>query len=262
MSIDGIGDPSQGLEQQPKSITLRDALVNATFANNRAMHPDVKSLQLGTLGREADELMELTLQHPQKVEYGKLIYATPQHTLLVPTVPVEGTFRQGNGTGGEVAFKMSISTFPNRRTWAKEQRQDRFVVTAMHTHSDLDFPPSPQDMLNLFLADDNIKAQTAVFVITKSQKTDGSLTSNKYILFRGEHTPQWTDAQANEKVQQWLKMLTERVRAHLSPYMSREEQSAINARAQGALMRHLVRAYDLRLFTAINGSEYAVEATA
>lgn len=262
MAADQLGDRGSAIERGISTITLRDALVNCTFAPNRAISSNVKSLKLGNLGDEADALMALTLQHPEKFEYGKLLYTTSRHTLLIPVSAVEGRTSQTEGIGGEVAFQARIQQYNTRRFGSKEERQDRFIATTMHTHSDLDFPPSPQDMLHLFLGDENPSAQTAVFVVTNSRRPDGSLVSNKYILFRGPNTPQWSEEHAMEKVQQWMGMLMERVSAHITPNMSEAEQKAINARAQGALLRHIVRKYGLRLFTAVNGSPVAVEATA
>lgn len=257
MSADRINNYPRQPEKEPSSMTLRNALVDATFTRNRALPGNVKSLQLGDLAPEANDLMNLTLGHPRRVEYGKVLYVTPERKLLVPTQAVEGI------EGGKVMLTVKVTPFPGRRGYPREQQQDRFIASLMHTHEELDFPPSPIDMRGLFLKNDHIIAQTAVFVITKSQKPDGSLTSNKYIIFRGEQTPQWSEEEANDKVRIWEQMLVERVKAHIdNKVLSRGEQLAVNARAQGAFMRQLVKKYDLRLFTAVNGSDSAVLATA
>jgi hypothetical protein len=119
--------------------------------------------------------------------------------------------------------------------------QSRFAASTLHCHADVDFPPSPSDLKALFMTDPHIQLlHPSIFVITNS---------TKYIIFRGQNTPKWTEDFVSKKINSWESQLGEREAQFVSEKQSYHEQLFISWRSQTALLNQIAHKYDLKIFT-------------
>lgn len=216
------------------SMSLKDALVSATFSPNRALDPSVKTINLGTLQSYAVNLMETTLADaPQYREAAIAIYITPRDTMLVQQQPTLGTEQ-------EVQFRGEVKLFSLNPQTPLRSRQDKHVGTVMHTHGKYTFPPSPKDFHDLLLGAEHYQGCAAVMVVTQDKV---------HVVFRGPSAPTLNVPQADLKVTKWTEMLQRRLVAHVNPFMSLSRQEEINHRAQAAFIRDFTAQHGLLYFS-------------
>jgi hypothetical protein len=194
---------------------------------------------------------------PSSYEFGKVIYVTNRYTVIVPIQAVSGY-----ASGQEVHLFSEIMEYPHRRGSLKEERQDRFIGALMHTHGDIDNPPSPEDMKGIFLDEEHPDAQTSVFVISRSKNAAGKIVFDKYLIFRGNSTPQWSEEEADEHTRRWNLEQKQRIQALISPSTPLQQRIAIDSRVRAEWLLQLKRTFDLRIYLVMNGSDTAVEVIA
>lgn len=138
-----------------KSYILR-AVVNERLAND-----DIPiKIDLGAIGKEAERLMELSLRHPDRAEYGSIACTDAEgKRLFLLNKPVLGD-----------AHSVPYPELP----------EGRLPATVIHTHPSVDTPFSPQDLEPLFIPPGHGKGVPAVLVATPSLKM---------MLLRTKETP-------------------------------------------------------------------------
>ncbi|MFA5933139.1 MAG: hypothetical protein WCV81_02620 [Microgenomates group bacterium] len=220
---------STSSEKEP--ISIKELLIKATFAPNRALRPGVEVIDLGILGEEAERLHDLSATGT-KIEYMLPAIITSDRKIKLRKEDI-------HGSGKSVAYLMKIRLERNYTRLPKEKRQEYFLAVGIHNHP-VPTPPSPCDLGGLFLSDENPIASTAVFTSSEAEKI---------VLFRGENTPGWTRDFIDQKVISWDKMIEERAFASLRPNMLMREQTQTNRRVQMAWLRDVVAKYDLQAFS-------------
>ncbi|OGH10657.1 MAG: hypothetical protein A2857_01890 [Candidatus Levybacteria bacterium RIFCSPHIGHO2_01_FULL_36_15] len=110
----------------------------------------------------------------------------------------------------------------------------------LHNHADIDLPPSPPDLGVLFLDESSIILSPSIFVITKG---------TKFVIFRGQNTPQWSEDFVSAKTASWLSQITERAKQFQYQVNSKEENISLHRRVYSALLSQIAAKYDLKVFT-------------
>lgn len=213
------------------SIPIKELLIEATFAPNRALRKGVYRIDLGELGKEAERLYDKAESGP-KIEYCSPALVTADRKLLLHKEGISGTNEQ-------VRIQLQVQIRKNAGLLPKYLRQNRFIGALIHNHPEFELGPSPTDMQSLFLEDTYKEAQTAVFVATPN---------TKIILFRGDLTPQWTKEFATEKERLWYRLTRERLSQFNSPYTLFVENADLQRRVRNALLRKIASTYDLQVF--------------
>lgn len=221
------------------SAGIKDLLRKITFEPGRAIDPSIKSIDLESIGIEADKLMKATLADPRKREHGQAFYILRDGRIITDEEPYVGGVRE-DGKGEEVLIPIKISKDRSKWFLPKRLRQDKVAVAVVHTHGGVDIPPSPQDLLTLFYPNDELAALTCMIIVTKELKI---------VIFRGRNTPTWTPEETKRKIDQWDSLHEKRVWQNLRFGMSAGEQMNHNARANIQLILDIARKYDLRVFT-------------
>lgn len=211
---------------------LRDVILNATFAPNRAINSSVTKINLGAIGDSMQELRRITASDPLKRETGRLIYVTPDRRVLLQNGFFQGEPEKTN-------FRIDSDPLNPPPYYSRPPGERKYLGSAMHTHGAYEVPPSGQDLGGLLLGNNERFAETAAIVLTPATNT---------IIFRGPATPNLTDLESNAKVALWFRNFTERMDMFLTPYLTREETINMNARAITALIKQIAQKYDLKIF--------------
>ena len=171
-------------EISPRVPRFSEVALAATFAQNRHLDGSVKKIDLGSLIYEAQLLRNFTVNDPEKREASKLILIT--NNMEIPggnnKVVIERETRLGDALAVPWSLEMlAVEAFRARRSLSKKQRQDKFVVTSLHTHY-VESPPSPGDLTHILVDDiEDPKAETCCFVAGPDFN---------YLVFRSSQTPQ------------------------------------------------------------------------
>lgn len=209
-------------------IPLKELLINATFAPNRALRPGVTRIDLGVIGSEAARLYEKGTV--DRNEHTLPSFVTSDKRLLLANQETIGDFNSATTT---VAIRR-IANF----TGPKQQRQDRFIASLIHNHPS-DLPPSTEDLRRIFLSDEETFGATAVFVANSDTKT---------VVFRGPNTPQYSDKESQDKVIEWDKLIEKVALNNWDPSMSLEQIKVLEKAAQMIFFQQLAIVADLRIF--------------
>jgi hypothetical protein len=209
-------------------IPLKELLIEATFAPNRAIKPGVTRIDLGVIGDEARRLYENGIVDGN--EHTLPSFVTSDRRLLLANQEIVG---DSNSAITKVAIRR-LANF----TGPKQQRQDRFVASLIHNHPS-DLPPSTEDLRRIFLSDHETFGATAVFVANSDTKT---------VIFRGPNTPQYSDQESQDKVVGWDKLIESVALKNWDPVMSIEEIEALDKAAQTIFLQQLALIADLRIF--------------
>jgi len=218
-------------ENQP--IPLKELLIEATFAPNRALRPEVKTIDLGVLGQEAEKLYDRGEQEFEEIEFGQMAIVTSDRRLLLLKEDIVGERRQVHM---KLGFKITVLEVSD--TFPKRFRQNRFMAVAIHNHP-LEMPPSTFDLNNLFLSDKSPLAHTAVLVASPTKKT---------LIFRGLDTPQWSEEEIELNRLMWDLDSQTRFEQFYTDNMTVIETTALSSRVQNIVLNHIALEHDLRVF--------------
>lgn len=210
-------------------VPIKEILIEATFAPNRAIRKDVLSIDLGALGIEAERLYNKGKIDGK--EHVNPTLVTSDRRLLLAIKDTDG-----DSEGGLVT--LAIRRF-GPLDWPKDLRQDRFVGVLIHNHTDR-LPTSTTDLRRLFLANSEIFAATATFVANTDTKT---------VIFRGPKTPEYSDKESKEKVKEWDLAIERIMLARIISGVTFGSILDLNRIAQLDFIRTFSRSNDLRIFT-------------
>lgn len=96
--------------EKPPAASLADYLLQAAGKEPYALETQPEAFNLGEIGHEAEKLMQLTLKHPRRIEYGTLVfvdglaktkrkeYGSELRKLGVPTRKVQGVTKDENNS--------------------------------------------------------------------------------------------------------------------------------------------------------------------
>lgn len=230
-----VKPPEQEIRPTP---SLKEVLMQSTFAPGRAIPDSLRAIELGIFADEGRELIRQTLDDPQRREFGKLV------TVKSDTRKMR-IYKTEVGTEGHVEHEQQIAYHPDLDpTLPRHQRIIEMWVTGMHSHP-VDVSPSSGDLTSIFLGDFDPRAETAVFVVTPS----------RFILvFRGNNAPHLTFEEATTKRDMWEKSMQERMKQFTNPSMPPAEQVVLNERERTQLLRQISTKYDLKIFSGdLNG---------
>lgn len=214
-------------------IPIKELLIEATFAPNRALRCGVEAIDLGVLGKEAERIFDKSIaEHNGKKEYLLPVIVTPTKKLFLRKEEISGADMHVSGI---FEIKMNINYYDV----PKQRRQSYFIAANIHNHP-VPMPPSPRDFMPLFIEDINPGGNTATFI---------SSVLEKIIVFRGEKTPEWTWAFAEQRISAWDAMIRSRVEKFLAPGMPYVQMDDLNRRVQMAWLRDVVAKYDLQAFS-------------
>ncbi len=217
----------QERQENLRTVSLKDALISTTFRPNRALDPSIGSLRLEGLQEDFAELLRVTLEdHPVHRESRKILYVTQDGKLLVEQ-------RASLGSEEEVRTRLtSLKVYSRDPSTPIIMRQNRNVGAIAHTHGDVDVPPSVGDFKMLLTGPENPYGRAAVIVITPAMV---------HVIFRGSQSRSLSEKEAEDMVEKWDNMVEERIRSNIHPFMTREEQIAINLRVQNAFIRDFTK---------------------
>lgn len=217
----------------PYHRSLKESLIEATFDPNRAISDSVRSIDVFDFRQDINSLLRLSQQDPLHRETGKVVYVTSDKRVLV-----QNDFIQGTETSVVPMLTMKVNVA--QRMGPKVIRQDRYLGTVLHTHGVSNTPPSPADLKPPFHDDFKLEAASAAFIITPERN---------YAIYRGERTPMLPDNESTRLVEKWNRALENRVEQHIDYLMTPTQVTDIHNRANAALLRDIVKRYDLRMFT-------------
>lgn len=228
------------------SPTLKELLAEAALSPSLAIR-DATAIELGEVGREAEELHDRTMVDPQKRERAKWVIVTPDGRVLLQKKESIGSQRfEINGPLIDVSkfvkpqLRVPIFERVDAKLRPRWQRWSLFRGMLVHTHGDIEGPFSPDDLYGLFLTEQDFKASPGVMAVTKEKKL---------LIFRSRDTPQWQEDELQEKIKRWNFQLSQRLESHLTADMSDQEQQGIIARANHALIRQIAYKYHLRMYS-------------
>lgn len=210
-------------------IPLKELLIEATFAPNRAVRAGVTRIDLGIIGSEAGRLYEKGIVDGN--EHILPSFVTSEGRLLLANQETVGDF---DSVTASIAIRRRAASFAG----PKQQRQDRFVAALIHNHPS-HLPASTEDIRRIFLSDEETFGATAVFVANSDTKT---------VIFRGPNTPQYSDKESQDKVDEWDKLIEQVALKNWDPSMGMEEIKAIEKAAQTIFLQQLALIADLRIF--------------
>ncbi len=214
---------------------LKDLLIAAVKSPTLSIPDNPDFIELGTLAKECDRLMELTYRDPMYEEKGTALYVLPNCQMIIDT-KINTSYAIPNGKETSIPAKITIKN----PSLPKNLRQDKFAAGVIHTHGLADIPQSSHDLFPLFINTEFPTATPMSGVITPKRKI---------FIFRGENTPAWDLDFAEYKINSWDKAFEERVKKHLDWTMSISQRVDINRRAGSALVNQIARKYDLRIYT-------------
>lgn len=209
-------------------IPLKELLIEATFASNRAIRAGITRIDLGVIGSEAGRLYEKGTVDGN--EHILPSFVTSDRRLLLANQETIGDF---NSATTSVAIRR-LANFAS----PKQQRQDRFVASLIHNHPS-DLPPSTEDLRRIFLSDKETFGATAVLVANSDTKT---------VVFRGPNTPQYSDKESQDKVVEWDQLIERVALNNWDPTMSIEQIKELEKAAQMIFFQQLALIADLRVF--------------
>lgn len=137
-------------------------------------------------------------------------------------------------------MRIVIPRYSNAILLPRHQRQSRFVGSVLHSHADIDLPPTSADLRLLFHNLLSIDLSPSIFVVT---------TGKKYVIFRGLNTPLWNEEFVSEKIESWITQFSERVKQFQSQVNSQEENIVLHRRVSQALLSQITAKYDLKMFS-------------
>src|SRR5205814_1882957 len=76
-------ESSPDAETRETPPLYRDLLVQATFGPNRAIGDNIQSIELGIFKGIGDELLRESMNDPEKREFSKICYVTPDKKVIV-----------------------------------------------------------------------------------------------------------------------------------------------------------------------------------
>lgn len=232
----------QETEMRP-SISFKDALRQATFAPGRVLKGDVKEIELGIFGNEARSLSEETAKDPARREFGKIVYVTADGRVLLQNKPTAGD-EESITHSLKIAHKGS-SLLP------RHLRQDRFIGTLLHSHP-VDSMPSIPDLSLILLGDDELEAETAVFVTTPKRNM---------VVFRGDNTRHLSTEEVDRILKDSETVLKEGIAGYIqSQAPSTEELVRFHTLAEAEANKTLINTFDLKFFEgALNDSRVVLQ---
>lgn len=206
---------------------LRDLVIGVTLDDpNRALRAGVTSIDLGVLGNRVNEIFIKTLLERKDFEAPVLV-TSDRRLLLSENRSVDPN------SPPDLDIKSSDPELP------KTERQSKFLVANIHVHS-RNIPAELADIVPLLASDrESHYAVTAVIVGTPNYK---------FVIFRGETTPQLNSQEYSDKLKLWYEVVQERIKRYTSPEMTEREIREISDKAHVALLRDIAKTYDLQVF--------------
>lgn len=229
--------------EQMGHADFKQTLIDAVFSPTTSIRNGIISLDLGALGIESEAILDRSLESTEKLERGKVVYVTQEKKVIFP---VEDTVGIQTDMGQELRLNPRIMINPNAPL---HERQDKYIGASMHCHP-IDLPPSPTDLLSLFSPGHFPERMPAIFITTQS---------TKYVVFRGENTPNWDTNQRQEKDNLWISQYVERLRNVLPGNASIEKALEINRRATTTLINQIAQKYDLRIYKCPTSQNTAIK---
>ncbi len=208
---------------------IKELLIEATFAKNRAIRDSVTRIDLGVLGSVAERLSDKGRIDAQ--EWAITALVTQDNKLLLSNQEVMGD-------SSSVTPELRVRVFMNKRNLPRRFWQDRFIATLIHNHP-VELPPSPKDLGYIFLEDSDPSATTAVFIASPGWKT---------VIFRGAKTPQLTNLQSAIQQALWIDLTQQALNSVVNRETNSEHFRLLEMEAQRALIMSLSREYDLRVY--------------
>jgi len=231
-------------EIAPRVPRFSEVALTATFAQNRHLDSSVNQIALGSLAYEAQLLRNFTVNDPEKREAAKLIVIT--NNMQIPgrqnNVVIESKPRICDEFGGQLDNDiLVVEDIRLRRRLLKKQRQDKFIVSSLHTHN-VESPPSPCDLTNILLDDiEAPNAETCCFVADPNFN---------YLVFRSSKTPQ-LDISEFVKIRNVLNesWIEKEEGIKISNGLSEEKISELKAGLIQEFFNRMIREYKLIAFS-------------
>lgn len=179
--------------EKPPVASLADYLLQAAGKEPYALETQPREFDLGKIGHEAEKLMQLTLKHPRRIEYGTLVFVDKTNgRLLMLRI-------QGDENGVEFPINdIHINRKGNRLSAARMSDDDRWLspprlddkktdprlALDIHSHP-LDKPFSPNDLSPLFEQPIFRDIDPAILVVTPTAKVLALRTTRTPLLLPG-----------------------------------------------------------------------------
>lgn len=230
-----FGEKRPDVGEQVTSIPLyRDLLIRATLKDhNRAISDDITAIDFsGPFAETANKLNRLTQTDSRKREHGTLAYLTSGGRVLIKN-------KITRGDEAFVSVYAEITPHFAKLLLPRAYKQDRFIASHIHSHP-VDSPPSPMDLSHLLLTSKETFAQTSILVVTPDRRI---------LVLRGSQTPQLSQKEVEAKLTLWTRQVDERITHFTKLDMDADEINDIKARAQWAMLRQIIKKYDLKYFT-------------
>ncbi len=226
-----MADSVQEREVRP-TMSFKDALLQATFSQGRVLDNHIREIELGIFGDEARSLVQATLEDPRKSEFGKLVYVTNDRRVLLQNKATKGDWE-------EVKLAAEIATRENSLLFPRNLRQNRFIGAAVHSHP-FDDMPSFEDLSSILKEDDEVMAETAVFVATPKRIM---------LVFRGEKTRHLSSDEIGKKLDEASRLVSQSLLDYINAGAhSIEDIAGFHTLASAEVSRTTIDACNLRLF--------------
>ncbi len=231
-----------------EEMPLREALCYAVFSPKLAIDRKVQRLRLNQLGYESQRLMRATFANRDEEESGRIAYVTARGEVIIDSRLTVGQKFPDLGNSRMTEFSIEIKVLPQADKLPRHLRQDKYIAAILHTHVPHELPPSPPDLLLLFLDSSVPLAGPLQYVSTPRAQ---------WLFFRGENTPQWDVVKANHKANVWLNAIDQRTQRLKDQAVLYKSWRHYLAHVQGAFLSQLAAENDLQIFFAPSGGEMA-----
>lgn len=181
--------------QQP--VPLRTILAQITLTSDMGIPEDIPSIDLGAIGKQAETLLELSLEDPEGLERGQDVLVTPDGRVVIYNKIYVGKHTEH---GQIIEYQSPITVYPRAPLLPREKRQNRFLATTIHTHGTNFLPISPTDLRCLLISEYSQAAAPLVFAITPQRKM---------LLFRTEKTPRYEYGHLTRFIDYYTQYLSE-----------------------------------------------------
>lgn len=181
---------------------FRDAIVEAVQRHDipYGQLPQTIDLQ-GGIGSISDQILDTTLNDPETPEYGTYGKVTLDGKLQVRKV-----FTKGKSDSVIIDRDFGVEINQTAPQYSKSE----YGALALHTHGDLDLPPSPTDILSLLSPTEEGGVQTSIIVTPET----------RYLLIRSIRTPDLDHNDKDRFVQEYRQRLRSAMSSEAERYNS------------------------------------------
>lgn len=199
---------------------FRDTIVESVRSHDIPYSKLPQNINLqGAIGNISNEVLDTTLKDSEKPEYGTYGKVSTEGKLLISK-----KFTRGRRDSVTITRQFSVEVIPLAPHYAKEE----YGALDIHTHGEIDLPPSPTDILSLLSPVEEGGSQASVIVTPQT----------RYLLIRSIKTPDMSDPEKQKFVQNYRDRLGTAMRSEAAKYSAHFRQLRIPV-TEAMLRKHI-----------------------